>query len=251
MKEYAQVGTKLGDILIGMEMERKGHLIKAEMEKLTKTEDLMKKIKNEHMNKIVSSVIDMHSNVYGLTFNKDVYAFIGGSGEKTDWIMTLARLIADYKEIITEAQVAGRKQFLGANIEGEVYIHRDAEYMNKLVKEQGLAVAMAEMLSQDPTFEILTYQVKSPFEGLEDKLHSLGIGYELAKKLSQYLSEKMLCRGTTIPPGLKEQNIYKTLAKKINTEDGCLMDEYAKAMKTLVERISGKKYGDDLSPAGG
>jgi len=244
VSEYAQIGTRLGKILTGMEMERKGLLVQSGMEQLTKTKDLMKKIKNEHIDKIIKPLVDMHAEIYGLPFNGNSYAFLGGSGEKIDWTVSLAKMILDYKDIITEAQVAGRKKFLSARTGGELHIQRDAEIMNKTVKEQGLAPTISDLLARDGDFERDTNQIKSPFEGLEDRLHALGLGYELSKKMSQYLSEQILCRGTTTTKNPKEQNIYKTLAKKINTEDGNCMDEYAKAMKTLLENISGKKIPD-------
>ncbi|MDP2909348.1 MAG: hypothetical protein Q8N77_06095, partial [Nanoarchaeota archaeon] len=241
VKEYAQIGVQLGDILVAMEMGRKGHLIKAEMEKLTNTKELMKKIKDEQMDKVLRPVIDMHAEMYNLPFDGNSSSFLGEPGEKIDWIMILTKGIKETQEVITESQVAGRKKFLGATTDGEIHIHRYADDVNKTVKKNGLAPALAEYVRRDKDFEALTDKVNAPFEDLEDKLNSLGTGYELAKKVAQYLSTEMLCRGITKFKTVQQEGIYKILAKKIDTENEDSMDKYAIAMKLLIERLSGKK----------
>jgi len=244
VKRYAETGIELGGILIGMEMERKGHLIKSEMEKLTKTEHLIKKIKRENIDKVLRPVIDMHAGIYNLPFNGNSYAFLEESGDKIDWIMTLAKMITEIKEVLTESQAAGRKTFLGATIDGQAYVHEDAESVNQFVKEKGLVSFLSESIVQDEDFKKLTDDIRSPFPDLEGKLNALGVGYELAKKISEYISINMLSRGVTGFKSVEEKDVYKILSKKIDTEDSYGKDEHSTAMKLLIERISGKKIPD-------
>lgn len=51
----------------------------------------------------------------------------------------------------------------------------------------------------------------------------------------------MLCRGITQFKTVQQEEIYKILAKKIDTENEDSVDKYAIAMKLLIEKLSGKK----------
>lgn len=245
VKEYAGLCSGIGEILIGTEIEKTGDIIKAGMERLTHTDNLLKKIKDEKFYKIMEPVISIHSELYKLPFDGDVWPFMERTGEQIDWAMYLAKEITELRDRITDSQVAGRKKFLSIDKNGLLQIEPDSELINGNVKKYGLADTIAAMIiGMEGTSDIM-YKTNAPFLELESQLKALGVPYELAKKITDHLSYNLLSRDLTGHKKIKEEERYEILAKE---EKEFLIEEnfdkYAEAIKIQVEKIIGKKIPD-------
>ena len=242
VKKYASLCQRFGEILIDLGKEKEGDIIKSGMERLTKSDELFKKIKNKKFPQILKSVVAINAQIYNLPYDGDPYVFQGKTGDQIKWAMSLANDITDLRDYITNAKLAGRKKFIGTTRDGFQYLEKDAERLNDLVAKKGLANAIVEKIIESESIEPFIDSTNAPFDDLACQLESLGIPYELATRVTDKLSIKVLNRGVTNLQKAEEKECYQILAK--NKSEIIDIDKYAESVKMLVERNTGKKIPD-------
>lgn len=245
VKKYAGLCQRFGDILVGLGKEKEGDMVKSGMARLTETEELLKKIKDEKFSQIFKTVIDLNAGIYNLPFDGDEFTFLGRTGDDVTWAMFLANEIREAEGYITNARLTKRKKFVNTVGDGLIYLESDGEELNEKVKTNGLANTIAERIMGVDSLKYFLAKTKAPFNDLDYQLTSLGIPFELARGVSDSLSINALGRGQTKLNKIKEKDYYKILARtESQIGKGKSIDVYAEAMKMLVENVTGKKLQD-------
>lgn len=236
VKRYAELCSELGEVMIKLNDE-KGFLLKGIMtEYLINTKDLFKKIKEKKSDQTLSNVLTAHAALEGLTFNKNVYPFKHKQGEQIYLTMHIAKEILDLKHEINEAKISDGKPFMYLTRDERIYKQEYSKFLKKGEKDNGLANLIGHLIFEDPRIHnmIREHEIKSPFSDLDEQLNTLGIEYRLAKEIAEYLSINVIDREITNDK-IKIDDHYKSLAR--NKEH----NEYANAVKLLVEKVIGKK----------
>jgi len=245
VKKYADLCAGLSDILIDLGKEKEADIIRGCMDRLSDSEGLMKKIKDKKSSNIINSIICVHSELCTLPYNGNVNPFIGKTGEQIEWAMKLTETVMQAKDSLINIENSGKKKFMNVLRSDSAYIERYVKETLEDLEKYGLADVISESIIDDDGLEDILTNTDAPFSDLETQMHSLGIPYELAIKVKDYLSANMFSRGLTGFLEMEEKECYQmlfNLKKEAPNRRG--NDRYAEAIKLLVEDATGVKTNE-------
>ncbi len=238
---YAEYGLRIAEIIDGYGQSVLAGSLAVIMKKLMDGRRLYRYLQYEtHQAYCVNDLFKWHAQSKGLAFNDNVFAFAGMIGEEITVVANLAVIIKDYETIGSDLFLSDKKNLFVPLRKS--YCVEDKRDKISMKTRKAWATNRVELLGESIMEEedhILNMMVvKSPCDGLSQKLHAFGIPYQTAKQVGDYLSFNLLDRSLStakIKP-FDRISLYKELYGR--------GDNFAVALSEFIGRLVGKNPVD-------
>jgi len=236
--QYAELGIEMADVLDGFGQRAEAGSLRNVMEKLKDRKSLFNSFQNNDDYPFYSELIKLHAQLNRLTLTEDAFEFYDSTGEEISLAMDIARVYNQVFHGVADTVIAKKdrsmKDRLVVSNMGKLQMIESGSKELTSGWKTNWAACIANCVGNDKRLELALKTGRAPYDGLDLKLHALGIPYGISRKISNYL--KFNIGGRTIPAVLEDigkgKSLYKTLFSR--------HEDSVQALREIVRKVTGK-----------
>jgi len=229
---YATLGLETPAILKGFNRVPEAGSLEKVLKELKDTRKVSETVRREDQNQYLQNLLKVHAQLNGLNCNSH-YPFAESMGEDISIAMDIANTFYTAFHGAADQAIANKDRLLVPQ-KNFIYSMQGGKEFRELWQDNWVG-SITETMRRNVRLEEMLANAKSPFLYLDEKLHALGVPYQLSKAIAEGLSFGMIGRTDPEPDKKirKGSNIYDQLDK----EDS----QFIEAVRELVRKTTGKE----------